>query len=81
VEPLESASDEETGARFFTEYADLDTVTKALKEGGWSVTSAEVGYRSKEPMALAGEARTEVEAFLAAIDDHDDVHRVYAALS
>lgn len=81
VEPLESATEEETGARFFTDCADLDEVTKALRAAGWSVTTSEIGYRPKEAMDLPEEQRTEVEEFLAAIDDQDDVHRIYAALS
>ncbi|MFM8980295.1 MAG: YebC/PmpR family DNA-binding transcriptional regulator [Planctomycetia bacterium] len=80
VEPLEQVPEGQQGARFFTERTDLDTVTKALRAAGWSVTLSEVGYVPKEKVQLAPEARTEVEAFLAAIDDNDDVHRIYAAL-
>ena len=81
VEPLETAPEGQTGARFYTDPADLDLVTKALRQAGWSVTLSEVGYRAKDPMDLPDdEARREVEEFLEAIDDHDDVHRLYAAL-
>jgi hypothetical protein len=31
-------------------------------------------------MDLPPDQRKEVEDFLSAIDDHDDVHRIYAAL-
>ena len=81
VEPLGGESDEGTGGRFYTECADLDAVTKALREAGWSVTSSDIGYRAKEPMDLPPEQRTEVETFLTALDDNDDVHRIYAALA
>jgi YebC/PmpR family DNA-binding regulatory protein len=80
VEPLEHVPEEHTGARFLTDLADLDHVTKALREAGWSVTASEMGYVPKDPVALPPEQRAEVEQFLSAIDDHDDVHRVYAAL-
>ena len=80
VEALEQVPEGQQGARFFTERTDLDTVTKALRAAGWSVTLSEVGYVPKEKVQLAPEARAEVEAFLAAIDDNDDVHRIYAAL-
>lgn len=80
VEPLEHVPAEHTGARFFTDPQDLDVVTKALRAAGWSVTLSEMGYVPKEKLDLAGEARAEVEAFLEALDDHDDVHRIYAAL-
>ena len=77
---MENAPDGQTGARFLTERADLDAVTSALRGAGWSVTTSELGYVAKEPIDLVGDARREVEEFLAAIDDHDDVHRIYAAL-
>lgn len=69
-----------TGARFFTERADLDAATKALRDAGWSVTLSEMGYVPKDPLDLDAGERREVEEFLAAIDDQDDVHRIYAAL-
>lgn len=80
VEPLEQVPEGQQGARFFTERTDLDTVTKALRAAGWSVTLSEVGYVPKEKVQLEPAARAEVEAFLAAIDDNDDVHRIYAAI-
>jgi YebC/PmpR family DNA-binding regulatory protein len=82
VEPLEA--DEipagHKGARFTTEIKDLDAVSKALKAAGWNVVAAEIRYVAKELRELAGPARAEVVEFLNALDDHDDVHRVYAAL-
>jgi YebC/PmpR family DNA-binding regulatory protein len=80
VEALEDAGEGQTGARLLTAPADLDAVTKALREAGWSVTTSEIGWVAKEPMDLPPEQRRDVEAFLEAIDDHDDVHRIYAAL-
>ncbi len=80
VEPLENVAEGETGARFFTDRADLDAVTTSLRAAGWSVTTSELGYVPKEAVDLAPDARKEVEDFLEALDDHDDVHRIYAAL-
>lgn len=80
VEPLEHVAEDHTGARFFTQRTDLDSVTAALKAAGWSVTLSEIGYVPKEHIELTGDARREVEEFLEAIDDHDDVHRIYTAL-
>jgi len=68
------------GARFLTEIKDLDHVSKALKAAGWNVTAAEMRYVAKNSTEVSDAARKEVEAFLNALDDHDDVHRVYAAL-
>ncbi len=68
------------GARFLTEIKDLDHVSKALKSAGWNITSAEIRYLAKSFPELTEAARKEVADFLNALDDHDDVHRVYAAM-
>jgi YebC/PmpR family DNA-binding regulatory protein len=66
---------------FITDTTDLDLVSKALPAQGFTVDSAKLGYRPKNPVTIEGEALAEVEAFLAAIDDDDDVHEVYVGLS
>jgi YebC/PmpR family DNA-binding regulatory protein len=68
------------GARFITEIRDLDTVARALKSAGWNVIASEIRYLAKSFPELGEQARKEVVEFLTALDDHDDVHRVYAAL-
>ena len=80
VEPLEKTPEEQTGARFFTERTDLDTVTAALRGAGWSVTTSELGYIPKDAVEVGPAERKDVEDFLEAIDDHDDVHRIWTAL-
>lgn len=80
VEPLESVPEGHSGGRFLTERADLDAVTSALRASGWTVTTSEIGYVAKELVDLPPEQRREVEEFLEAIDDHDDVHRIYHTL-
>ena len=70
----------EEGARFFCDMTDLDTVSKALTESGWSVTAAEMAYIPKNPVEVSADQKAEVTTFLDAIDDHDDVHRIYAAI-
>jgi YebC/PmpR family DNA-binding regulatory protein len=82
VEPLET---DETpagtkGARFLTEIRDLDTVSKALKVAGWNIIAAEIRYLAKSFGELSDAQRKEVTEFLNALDDHDDVHRVYAGM-
>jgi YebC/PmpR family DNA-binding regulatory protein len=79
-ERLPRAADGHAAARFYTDRTDLDAVTTALRDTGWSVSTAELGYVGKDPVTLSAEHRTEVEEFLERIDDHDDVHRVWAAL-
>lgn len=82
VEPLEAgeAAEGETGARFYTEPKDLAAVSKWLSQAGWKVTASEMRYVGKNGPQLTEGQRKEVEEFLTALDDHDDVHRVYAAL-
>lgn len=82
VEPLEAEETPEgtKGARFLTELKDLDAVSKALKAAGWTVTASEMRYVAKNFPEIAEAHRKDVVAFLEAMDDHDDVHRVYAAL-
>jgi len=80
VEPLVEGSEDSAGARFFTEPADLDAVTNALRAAGWTVTQSEQGYRPKEKMTLSPEDQAALENFLETIDDHDDSHRIYTAL-
>jgi len=67
------------GARFLTEIKDLDAVSKALQGAGWNIIAAEIRYLAKNFAPLDGEARKQVADFLTALDDHEDVHRVYAA--
>jgi len=68
------------GARFLTEIKDLDSVSKALKKAGWNIVTAEIRYLAKNFPELEDRARKEVVTFLDALDDHEDVHRVYAAI-
>lgn len=74
-------SDDDGSATFYTDTTDLDLVSKALPAQGFTVVSAKLGYRPKNPVTLEGEALAEVEAFLAAIDNDDDVHEVYVGLA
>ena len=68
------------GARFLTEIKDLDHVAKALKAAGWNVIASEIRYLAKNFVEVSAADRKDVENFLNALDDHDDVHRVYAAM-
>lgn len=66
---------------FLTEPSDMDAVARALPSFGFVVQTAQLAYRPKNPMTLGESERAEVEAFLEAIDEDDDVQNVYAALS
>jgi YebC/PmpR family DNA-binding regulatory protein len=82
VEPLEASEvpEDQKGARFLTDLKELDHVTKALKSYGWKVTASEMRYIAKDFPELDEKSRKEVAAFLNELDDHEDVHRVYAAM-
>ncbi len=82
VEALEADETPEgtKGARFLTEIKDLDAVSKHLKKAGWNVIASEIRYVAKNFTEVPEAARKEVSDFLTALDDHDDVHRVYAAM-
>lgn len=66
---------------FLTETTDLDAVAKALPDYGYEVHSAKLVYRANNPVSLDDAARAEVEAFLDAIDNDDDVQNVYVGLA
>ncbi len=82
VEPLEAEEVPagHTGARFFSDPTDLDSVSKALTQSGWTVTLSELSYIAKSFTELSDEQKKEVADFLNSVDEHDDVHRVYAAM-
>ena len=71
----------ENGATLFiTDPTDLDAVCRALPAYGFTVQSAQLGYRPKNTVSLNDAEREEVEAFLDAIDADDDVQNVYVGL-
>lgn len=82
VEPMDKADlgDAKAGATFYTEVSDLNTVSNALTAAGWKVTTSELSYKAKNFVELSEEQKKEVADFLGAIDDNDDVHRIYAAV-
>lgn len=85
VEPLSHAENDDipadaAGARFFTERTDLHAVSQWLAQNGWTVTTSELGYVAKTFPELSEADRAEAGEFLQELEDHDDVHRVWAAL-
>jgi YebC/PmpR family DNA-binding regulatory protein len=69
-----------TGAKFITDRADVAAVSKWLAANGWTVITSEIGYLPKSVVELTEEQQAEVGEFLNALDEHDDVHRVWAAV-
>ena len=78
------AGEEEGSTLFLTDAADLDLVSRALPTQGFSVVSAKLGYKPKNPVNagnLSASELAEVEAFLSAIDANDDVQNMYVGLT
>lgn len=85
VEPLAREQNDEipegaAGARFLTERSAVHAVSKWLTQNGWKVITSEIGYVPKNYPELNDQQRAEAGEFLQSLDDHDDVHRVWAAI-
>ncbi|HVT74090.1 MAG TPA: YebC/PmpR family DNA-binding transcriptional regulator [Lacunisphaera sp.] len=84
-EPLTHAQNDDipegaAGARFLTDRTAVHAVSQWLKQHGWSVVTSEIGYVAKQFPELDDAARAAVGEFLQALEDHDDVQRVWAAV-
>ena len=69
-----------TGARFICDRTAVHAVVKWLSANGWTVVTSELGYVPKQIPELTDAQKAEVGEFLQTLDDHEDVHRVWAAL-
>jgi YebC/PmpR family DNA-binding regulatory protein len=69
-----------SGARFLTDRTAVHAVATWLKQHGWTVITAEWGYVAKTFPNLDDAARADVGEFLQALEDNDDVQRVWAAV-
>ncbi len=82
---LESGADDlepgDDGAtNFYTAPAEVDAVAKALTERGFTVGKFSLVWKAKNPVTLGDGERAEVEAFLAALDDDDDVQNLFVGM-
>ncbi|HVV72588.1 MAG TPA: YebC/PmpR family DNA-binding transcriptional regulator [Verrucomicrobiae bacterium] len=85
VEPLSREQNDDVpegaaGARFLADRTAVHAVSKWLSQNGWKVITSEIGFIAKSYPELAEQQRAEVGEFLQTLDDHDDVHRVWAAV-
>jgi YebC/PmpR family DNA-binding regulatory protein len=69
-----------SGAKFICDRSAVHAVSKWLSSNGWTVVTSELGYVPKSLPELTDAQRAEVGEFLQTLDDHDDVHRVWAAV-
>jgi transcriptional/translational regulatory protein YebC/TACO1 len=72
--------EEAAGAKFICERTAVAAVSKWLSANGWMVVTSEIGYVPKQFPELAEAEQNEVGEFLHELDEHDDVHRVWAAV-
>ena len=71
---------EAAGAKFICERTEVANVSKWLTANGWTVVTSEIGYVPKQFPELTEAQQNEVGEFLQSLDEHDDVHRVWAAV-
>jgi YebC/PmpR family DNA-binding regulatory protein len=69
------------GTNFYTQPGDLDAVSKALGERGWTVDKIALVCKAKSPVSLGAAEREEVESFLAAMDEDDNVQSIFVGLA
>ena len=85
VEPLTREQNDDipsgaAGAKFICERTEVANVSKWLSANGWTVITSEIGFVPKTFSELTEAQQEEVGDFLHALDEHDDVHRVWAAV-
>jgi len=68
------------GARFITDLKAVHGASTWLAKNGWTVVASELGYLAKTFPELDDASRASVGEFLQALEDHDDVQRVWAAV-
>jgi len=85
VEPLTHEQNDDipreaAGARFITDRTAVHAVSVWLSKNGWTVVTSELGFLPKSYPELTDAQRAEVGEFLQSFEEHDDVHRVWAAV-
>ncbi|HEY1978199.1 MAG TPA: YebC/PmpR family DNA-binding transcriptional regulator [Candidatus Baltobacteraceae bacterium] len=77
VEDVEYYAD---SATVYTDPVRLASVRDALRERGMRISDAYLGMRAKNKLELEGAALTAALAFLDALEEHEDVQRVFSNL-
>jgi YebC/PmpR family DNA-binding regulatory protein len=67
-------------ALIYTEMAQLTSARDALRERGCKISDAYLGMRAKQKAQPQGEELAAVLAFLDALEEHEDVQRVFSNL-
>lgn len=75
------AADFESGGgiyEIYTDYSDLEAVRNILEEKGVEMTSAELTMTPQSTIKLEGKQAEQMIRLYEALDEHDDVQKVYA---
>jgi YebC/PmpR family DNA-binding regulatory protein len=65
---------------FYGSPSDLDGIRTGLQGRGWTVSVAELSYKTKEKSKISENQQKDVYELLEALEDNDDSHRVHATL-
>ena len=62
----------------FTEYADLESVRSALEQKGGEMVTAEITMTPQSTVKIEGKQAEQMIRLFEALEDHEDVQKVYA---
>lgn len=65
---------------FYTDPTELDAVRKALELQEWTIESAALVWRAKNPVTVPPEHREELDEFLEEMDEDDDVQTIFVGM-
>lgn len=65
---------------FYTDPTELDAVRKALELQEWTIESAALVWRAKNPVTVPPEHRAELDEFLEEMDEDDDVQTIFVGM-
>ncbi len=65
----------------YTEVSDLSKIKEGLTSQGFEITGAEISRKPKNTMSVGEEQKEKIVNFLSALEDMDDVQKVYSNVS
>lgn len=80
VEGVDDLEYDADGSTVYTQPAAVAAVRDALRDRGLAVTDAYLGMRAKTKVELRGGELSQALAFLEALDEHEDVQRIFSNL-
>ena len=80
VDGVDDVEFESDFATIYTDPAQLSGVRDALRDRKFKISDAYLGMRPKNPIALHGEELSAAMSFLEALEEHEDIQRVFSNL-